>query len=150
MTRERLYELYIAELATYSEGLKQLSRKDIRLQYETVSNLSDLDWVDIYDGVEVVGFVLITNGSHCPVNYDYHIMETYILPGKRKKGLVHRTILDYIGKHPGTYGLFILNLNIKAVAFWKRFLENKAIEKLDITKNPNVPQLCFEVGFSTK
>ena len=150
MTREELYKLYLFELSLYSETVRSLSEDDILKQYAGVSSFNDLEWVDIYDGVERVGFILITTYEHCPAAYDYHIMETFILPKSRKKGLVKNTLLGFIKNHPGSYGLFILNRNVTAIGFWKRFLRNKEVEKIVPQSGLDIPSQCFELAFKTE
>ncbi len=150
MTRQDLYKLYLFELSLYSPSIREMSEVDIVNNYNNVCNFSDLEWIDIYNGFEKVGFILITTGSHCPAAYDYHIMETFILPKSRKKGLVKNTLLGFIKNHPGSYGLFILNRNVTAIGFWKRFLRNKEVEKIAPQSGLDIPSQCFELAFKTE
>ena len=147
MTRDKLYELYIRELSLYSEALRGYTNEDIARQYETVSHFDDLTWIDIYDGLEKVGFILITDFDHCPPNYGYYVMETYIHPKYRKKGLVTKTLLAFIENHPSSYGLHILKGNIDAISFWTKFFKHKEVKQIEARSGMDIPAQCIETGF---
>ena len=83
VTRERLYRAYIEELKFFNPILRTQTNKDILANYKEVSSFEDLFWFDIYDGPEVVGFLLVANGTHCTKDADYMIMELYIHPNHR-------------------------------------------------------------------
>ena len=118
MTREKLYSSYINELKFFNPELQTQSDADVLKSYEEVSKFRDLTWIDIYSGPECVGFLLIASMEHCPPDADYLIMETYIHPNHRGKGLMYNSIHKQFLKNPGNYGLFILNANIDAHKFW--------------------------------
>ena len=123
MTRERLYQAYINELKFYNPILKTQSKSDIIAGYKQVSAFSDLTWFDLYDGPEIVGFLLVVTGAHCTVDADYFIMELYVHPNHRGKGIATRAVSQLIKENPGNVGLYILNLNIDAHKFWNRIYE---------------------------
>lgn len=137
MTRERLYCAYIEELKFFNPVLQNKTVENEIADYNTVSNFDDLTWIDIYDGPEKVGFVLVATGEHCPVDADYLIMETYVHPNHRSKGLCFKTIEKLFTDNPGNCGLFILNSNVEAHKFWNKIFES---HKDSITKLPTSGQ----------
>ena len=135
MTRERLYRAYIEELKFFNPILRTQTNKDILANYKEVSSFEDLFWFDIYDGPEVVGFLLVANGTHCTKDADYMIMELYVHPNHREKGLAKRAVLNLFHQNPGTCGLFVLNLNIDAQKFWNRLKGTKELDIKELETN---------------
>ena len=123
MTRDRLWKSYIEELKFYNPTLLSQTAEDMLASYENVSHFSDLTWIDLYDGPEVVGFILIVSGSHCPEDADYFIMEAYIQGTHRGKGIVYKAIDSIFKENPGKVGLYILNSNLVAFKFWYKVLK---------------------------
>ncbi len=120
MTRERLYRAYIEELKFFNPELKNKSTKEILANYKEVSAFKDLFWFDLYDGPEVVGFILVVNGEHCTADADYLIMETYVHPNYRGRGICFKAVEQLFKDNLGNCGLFILNTNKDAHKFWKQ------------------------------
>ena len=73
------------------------------------------EWVD----VEGVGFIVISKGADRHPGCDYYIIDAYIEPESRRKGLMKKAILEYARTHKGKYCLEIINNNIAARKFWK-------------------------------
>lgn len=160
--REQLYHDYVNELKMFNPNLIFVDAASIFKQYKEVSQFPDLTWIDIYDGVENVGFILLTNGSHCPVTYDWFIMECYIDQAHRRKGLMTQAMKNVIRKYDGTFGMFILAANKQASEFWDHFMKSESkpkhtlypnqdmcyVEAIPITEN-SVPTgtACYERAF---
>ena len=153
-SREQLYRDYISELKIYNPNLIFMDNDQIFKNYAEVSSFSDLEWIDIYHGVECVGFVLLTNGSHCPPGYDWFVMECFVEEKYRKQHLMTQALDKIIEAHHGSFGLFILSRNVVAASFWKNYLdrertkENTKIEQIPVTEN-SIPSGidCYELAF---
>lgn len=154
-SREQLYRDYITELKLYNPNLIFLDNDQMFKNYREVSSFSDLEWIDIYDGIECVGFVLLTNGSHCPENYDWFVMECYIDPGHRRKHLMQQALDQIMQTHHGTFGLFNLCQNLVAGTFWTNYLSKSTkgkrfeLKRIPIEK-PSIPSSidCYEIAFA--
>ena len=145
MTRERLYRSYIEELCFFNP---QLRDRDSLKDFLEVSNFSDLTWIDLYYGPEVVGFILVVNGEHCTPDADFMIMETYMHPDYREKGIVFRAIENLFANNPGRWGLFILNLNKGARKFWRQGFDahkDDVSRVEDVTKQYNTPYVTYHL-----
>jgi predicted acetyltransferase len=124
MTRERLYRSYIEELKFFNPMLQTKSVEDAIADYNAVSQFEDLTWIDLYDGIENVGFILVVTGEHCTADADYMIMETYVHPEHRGKGIAFAGVENLFKNNPGNCGLFILNTNIEAHKFWNLIIDS--------------------------
>lgn len=156
-SRQELYHNYLNELKMFNPNLILLKAEDIFKNYKEVSQFRDLEWIDIYHGVEIVGFILLTNGPHCPVAYDWFVMECYVDPKYRRKHLMKNAMQKVIQSHPGTFGMFILSKNKVAADFWNNFIQRKEpksvdsycyAQSLEVARN-SVPSGidCFERAF---
>lgn len=153
-SREQLYYDYVSELKMYNPNLILMSNDQIFKNYKEVSAFTDLEWIDIYDGFECVGFILLTNGSNCPVNYDWFIMECYIDEKHRRHHLMRHSLDQVMRIHHGKIGLFILSQNLVASNFWKDYTSRTSIwphfelKRIPITKT-SVPSSvdCYEIAF---
>ena len=131
-TREKLYKDYMNELKMFNPNLIFLDVNDIFKSYKEVSNFNDIEWIDIYDGIECVGFIILANGIHCPPAYDWFIMECYIDSDHRRKGIMTNAVENMIQKHHGLFGMFILSRNEVAARFWDKFVQNRTIGDVKI------------------
>lgn len=153
-SREQLYCDYITELKMYNPNLMFMDNTRIFKNFKEVSAFSDLEWIDIYDGVECVGFILLTNGSHCPINYDWFVMECYIDAKHRRNHLMRHAMDQMVQTHQGKIGLFVLCQNLVAGSFWNNYTSRTTIwPHLQLTKIPvmktSVPSSidCYELAF---
>lgn len=139
MTREHLYKAYIEELKFFNPLLRNRTEASILADYDTVSKFKDVIWIDLFNGPETVGFILIATGEHCTIDADYLIMETYVHPKYRSKGVCYKMINRIFKKNPGKYGMFILNSNIEAHKFWNKVRNGypKKIETLQSDEQLN-------------
>lgn len=153
-SREQLYRDYVTELKMYNPNLIFVDNDQIFKNYQEVSAFPDLEWIDVYSGVECVGFILLTHGSHCPVNYDWFIMECYIDSDHRREHLMTDALNQLFSSHQGTFGLFVLSSNLTASEFWKKQLLRTNIspqlqlKRIPVTKT-SVPSSvdCYELAF---
>lgn len=155
-SREQLYYDYVTELKIYNPNLIFVDNDQIFKNYKEVAAFTDLEWIDIYAGMECVGFILLANGPHCPVNYDWFIMECYIAPEFRRRNLMTDALNKLFSSHHGTFGLFILSANIVASIFWNKQLSRTAIspnlqlkripvDKTSVPSSVNCYELAFEI-----
>lgn len=134
ITRERLYKAYIEELMFFNPMLRGKTESDVLADFNEVSQFSDLTWIDLYDGIEVVGFLLIATGKHCPKEADYLIMEAYTHPNHRGKGIMQKAVQTLFQNNPGKCGLFILQYNASALKFWDYIKKQNKVTALKTPK----------------
>lgn len=162
MTRKQLYIEYIKELGQYnldlvtaplladhSKGHKMDLDAALGTQYEDVSTWYDLNWFDIYDGIELVGFILVTTGDHCPPDVDYYISECYVDPKHRNKGIMTKYLKTLFSNNKGVYGLYVLSANKPAKEFWRKKYKEFNVTKLPVRKDSMAWKYnCIEDKFS--
>lgn len=131
MFLEYIYEL--RRMRNESVTDKEIYNMFEELQWEISQGFCE--WIDI-DGV---GFIVIGRGLKCPPDYDYYIIDTYIKPENRRKGLVSKTIKKYMNEHKGKYCLEIINANKAAKCFWKSVGELHIITDWHIDDKKSTP-----------
>lgn len=76
-------------------------------------------WVDICDGNNLIGFLIVGTAPNCHPDADYYVEEAYVKPDYRRKGHMLHAFSEFERKHKGIYCLFVLNKNEGAKNFWK-------------------------------
>ena len=162
MTREELYINYIKEmghlnlnivLAPLMAQQRQGNKKPdldqaIKDNYNFISSWYDITWFDIFDGMENVGFIIIATGDHCPIEYDYYILEAYIKPESRKRGLMINMLEAIFKNNPGTYGCYFMIQNKDALKFYKRISKKFKFKPAQIrTDSKAFEYNCIEKAF---
>lgn len=137
MIRDELFMEYLTELGQYEEATRVMTQGE-REEFFTEYILDyHTEWLDVYsaDG-QIVGFVIIANSDSvrfCHPSCDYFICQTYIRKPYRDRGLVSRTLKKFFANHHGIYGLFIVDNNTPAKAFWSHITED--YENVVLDKN---------------
>lgn len=93
------------------------------------------EWIDI----DNVGFVVIGKKEICPLEYDYYIIDTYIEPSSRRKGITSKIIRDYMCQHKGKYYLEVINDNKTALEFWHSIGELHKVPNWNIQDSKSTP-----------
>ena len=148
-SRKELYHNYIKELGKYNPDFLFKTSDEIADNFRKINDWYDLSWFDIYDGIECVGFIIVTNGDHCPVEYDYYISEVYIDPAHRGKGLMTRTLERLVKTNLGIWGLYIIANNEPAIKFWNDFYKIAKIKTIPPRVNKSWQYGCIEESFKT-
>ena len=118
MEREKLYTEYVKELERIS-GVKIVEKVgDIRQWIKAYEDDISVNWFEIEEDGEVIGFAIIQKNAEWPVPTDYHIAQVYVLPEYRKMGRATRFMMDIVKKFPGKYSLITLRGNKFAESFW--------------------------------
>ncbi len=148
MSRESLYSSYINEIKFFNPNIRNIDADQIIKNYKEVSCFSDLFWFDLYYGPEVVGFILVTNGVHCPQCADYHIMEMYLKPQYRGKGIASKALDKLFSNNPGKVMFFTLETNVDANKFWGAYYSKhkENINKLKTENAPGCISHLWEIG----
>jgi len=139
MTRERLYDAYINEVAFFNPELRVAEERGLLLKAKDIESFTDTKWIDIYYGPEIVGFMIVANGSHCPIDADYLVMELFVHADYRRKHLAFDTVKGYFNKHHGRAGLYLISKNAHALMFWE---DVKKKLNLKTIKNEKASPFC--------
>lgn len=105
---------YIKEMSRYNSELKLYSKKNINLAYTKYLMDKEQNVIHLYYEDEYAGFLIISTGTKCHPNADYHIMEAYVVPKYRNKGVMKQAITNRMVQYPGTYCMYMLKDNTKA------------------------------------
>ena len=120
----------------------------IKDNYNFISSWYDITWFDIFDGMENVGFIIIATGDHCPIEYDYYILEAYIKPESRKRGLMINMLEAIFKNNPGTYGCYFMIQNKDALKFYKRISKKFKFKPAQIRTDSKAFEYdCIEKAF---
>ena len=128
-----LYCDYKRELGNTSTSLEQDAKQDLAI----VAERDDMELIGIYaPSLMLDGFMIYSKGK-CNVAglkskpVDYFIEELYIMPLRRRKHIASETVKRFLATHKGTYGIYILDDNKKAKAFWFSLVKPQSFARAD-------------------
>lgn len=128
-----LYCDYKRELGSTSATLEQDAKQDLAV----VAERGDMDLIGIYaPSLMLDGFMIYSNGKCNVVGLkskpvDYFIEELYIIPLRRRKHIASETVKRFLATHKGTYGIYILDNNKTAKAFWFSLIKPQSFARAD-------------------
>jgi predicted acetyltransferase len=83
----------------------------------------DCERLVIREGDSAVGFAIIASPPHhIDEPFDHEVVDFYVVPKARRRGLGERTARRILAERPGSWVLFTLAGNVSARAFWRRVL----------------------------
>lgn len=136
MTECELYLDYKRELCALTgeqglvDGLLQ-PKEDYIADVEFFKDNKSFDWVRIADEkYNEIGFVIIQRERTGGAINDYEIIETYIVPEHRRKGVMTNYVRQYATMNPGIYKVNIMPENVVAQKFWLNVPDGKKICKM--------------------
>ena len=143
-TKQMMYNKYFRELEQYmddSAKIKGIPDEHIKLICDEYINSPNVSWKNIFnDKNEIVGFLLM--GKDYEDDYiqsDYFILEAYVLPEWRRKGLMSERMKRYINNHPGKYAALIYTKNKNAATFWNHIFESNGFKAITTnTESTNI------------
>lgn len=92
----------------------------------------DCDRLVIREREAAVGFATVASPPrHLDEPSDHEIVDFYVTPKARRRGLGERIARRIVAERPGTWVLFTLDGNVGAQAFWRRVLASPAILELE-------------------
>lgn len=128
-----LYCDYKRELGNTSPTLTQDAEQNIAY----IKDSDDMDLIGIYaPSLALDGFMIYSKGG-CKVvglkskPVDYFIEELYVVPLRRNKGIASETVRRFLTTHKGTYGIYILDNNKAAKAFWFKLIKPSSFARAD-------------------
>ena len=134
LLRFRLFRWYQDELRFINEGpFNDLTDMEA---FCSAYSADCTDWIDIVDGGETVGFLVMGYGANCHPEAKFYIEEAFVMPGYRHRCLMGNTLRKYMQTHEGTYCYYVLKKNKNALNFWKHLFE----------KEDYKPCLLFDMG----
>ena len=134
-TKKYLFSQYCIELSQIQPGLS-MDSKTIKENCNTYISSKDCSWRNVYCGGELVGFLIIgKSGIEKHPDSDYAIAEAYILPGHRGMGLMTAAVHEYVGAHPGTYSILVLQDNAYAKHFWTKLFNNLGYHAVPLNRD---------------
>lgn len=119
-TRRVLYGDYIREIYKIACDNSEITQEKIDDDIRAIYRSKHTKWHDIWCDGKIVGFVIVGTGTECHPAADYFIVQTYVEPSSRKRGIGKQFLKDYIKEHPGVYCLDILDKNEVAHKFWAK------------------------------
>lgn len=121
MSRKDMFLAYKRELCSF-DGVDGLIDPEwtYLADYDLFTSHKDAEWIPIMDGKDEAGFMVVLKGELVKDHdVDYFIWDTYTTPSHRRKGLMKEAVTDYISKHPGKYGLVMMDKNTPSHLFWE-------------------------------
>lgn len=79
------------------------------------------DFVEIKDGDDVVGFLMIID--------KYYVEGIYVKPECRRKGIARKAVIDYVKNGGKITRLHIIKSNKPALKFWKSIFKLKKLDE---------------------
>ena len=137
-----LWTAYIDELSEYSERL----RDEPVTEGEIISMWCnpDIELFLVLLGEKTIGFLLIGINRNKHECSDWFIGEFYIAKNYQGQGIGKKVIGNLLKKEKGSYCLFILHKNHKALCFWdKVFTANKYINTTERFFCGHTPDDCY-------
>jgi ribosomal protein S18 acetylase RimI-like enzyme len=89
--------------------------------YPLLKEWSGEGYVEIKDGDDVVGFMMVLD--------NYYVNALYVKPDSRRKGLAKRAVLDYIKQGGKITQLHIVKTNKVALKFWKSIFKLRKVDE---------------------
>lgn len=119
---KELYFKYCEELDLYFPEKTKGNKKEYEKSYREFSEDPSCLTLPINDeNGELSGFMIVKNGASLNIEgYVFEIVEMYVVPEKRHKGLAMRCATNFLKTCKGKYILVILNTNIGALKFWEK------------------------------
>ena len=114
--RYKMYHEYMREILQMSDD--EYSEKDTDKAFCFYLDRTFIEWIDIYFGTRLVGFIIIGSYPECHPDADRFIIQAYVQPEYRRRGLASDVVSEYIRNNPGTYVMDILKANEPARKFW--------------------------------
>ena len=127
--REQLYLEYRQEMddmqeLEYNEAIYEADLQDF-LEEEN-------EWVPVIHNGEEVGFIEFCAFPFCHPDTDWFLREAYVRPEYRRKGLMQKTLLEWLRKCPGRYCLFIMDKNTPAQKCWHNAFQKAGYKPMNL------------------
>lgn len=127
--KHSLYTLYLQELDAIQPPAIPRTEKEGWQWCEDYINSGNAEWLDIYSGERLAGFLIIgTAGIEKHPDSDFSIAEAFVLPGCRGMGLMTGKVTEYVKSRPGIYSLIVLKENAYARHVWKEIFAGLGYE----------------------
>ena len=137
-----LWNLYIDELSQYSKRLKEepVTKGEVLSMWYN----PDIELYLVLLDENPIGFLLLGINKNKHEFSDWFIGEFYIAKNHQSKGIGKKVIGDLLGRKKGSYCLFILHKNHKALKFWdKVFTESEYINTTERFFCGHTPEDCY-------
>lgn len=120
-----LYTAYCHELNQYMQS-QPMTALEITKAANHYASTNDVYWIDIKDGDDIVGFLIIgkPDTPECHPDADYGIAQAYVMPEYRGRGYMSEAVQGFAAKHPGAYSLLIIKQNEPALKFWAKLISS--------------------------
>lgn len=106
------------------------------------------EWIPVVYHEEEVGFVCMCAHPCCHPDTEWFLREAYVRPEYRRKGLMQKTILKWLKKHPGRYCLFILDDNDVAQKCWHNVFQRAGYIPMNLRELPELNDITVKLyGF---
>lgn len=126
-----LFNMYHNDLAPYCDDLIEVDnegyydKQAIECYFNKDENI--IPYV-ITKNDKAVGIIVLTKPPYAKSGCDYCIQEFFILNSLRGKNVAEEVCKQLTEKYTGKYCLLVLNKNIRAYKFWKKFTDKYASE----------------------
>ncbi len=147
--RYQLLSDYLDELWEI-KGLAPQTKKEKQNLFNAILGNNETQWIDIKEGAELVGFLIVATQPNCHPDADFYIEEAYVKPAHRRKHIMFNMVKDFINHHHGTYCLFILNKNAIAKQFWNTVFKQLGYQPHPLRDVGAGDEFCTQYGFKPK
>ena len=134
--RKELYWKYLQELEKI-DGVKwEESDDEKRTWCNDYLTCEHYEWIDVRYLDQIIGFLIIGTEPDCHPDCDYFICQSYILPEFRMRGLMTKTVTQYVNAHIGKYCMIILKNNHSAKKYWKNLFYDNSYKQMQLSYFP--------------
>lgn len=140
----KMYRDYDAELRQFDPDLAPFTLKEFGQKVLDNPNIRKLL---ISDEEDIVGFILLQHVSDIIDSPAWYIVDFYIRPPMRKKGLGTKAFEHFLKSYPGDFFFYVLKKNSPAREFWGSCIKrNELIEvnRPDLYNYSNAITYCIE------
>lgn len=137
--RISLFMDYVHELDEIAKQ-ETVDEEEIIRNCITCMTTDHFNWQDIQCEGEIVGFLITAVYPECHPDCDHFIVESYVQPQYRHKGLMSQTVRNFVKQNPGKYCMVILNLNEYAKGFWAHLFSEMNYAPMTLREVPNTFQ----------
>lgn len=118
-------------------------------QFERIErDAHDTQWIPVIHNAREVGFIIICQAPNCHPDADYYIEDSFVLPAFQNKGLMQKTVQEFVKTNPGKYCLFIIDCNKPARHMWPAVFEKLGYQPLPLKEvlidHPGITQYGWQ------
>lgn len=126
-TLRNLYSLYLHDLSQYTQELQIHEDGTYHFEgFELIFRNPRLQSYLIYQGEQLQGFTTLVE-TKAKEEIDYIINDLFMAHKARGRGIAQSVIDQIIVAKPGRYRVYQLKENLRAISFWRNYLQTREI-----------------------